>query len=220
MRGGRCEAGINLQKRGDLKVFEPVSLLVVPLLMCAALGIAIFSQTVIEIKAGPAFHPAHNAVPWLTAAAFFACLNNYNNFGFLLAEKTKHISRIQYFSAFVATICFFTLIPAYGFIGAALAAAITNAVQLLITFRLATPYFNMKINKSLLLVQLLIATATYYLSGHYTHESLAFSLLFKVVIYCAGVVALFSVNLAYKPAREYGFFILQVLLSRIKTKKS
>ncbi len=210
----------NLQKRGDLNVFEPVSLLVVPLLMCAALGITIFSQTVIEIMAGPAFHPAHNAVPWLTAAAFFACLNTYNNFGFLLAEKTKHISRIQYFSAFVATICFFTLIPAYGFIGAALAAAITNAVQLLITFRLATPYFNMKINKSLLLAQLIIAAATYNLTEHYTHESLAFSSLFKIMIYGVGVVAIFSVSLAYKPAREHGLFITQVLLSRIKIKKS
>ena len=210
----------NLQKRGELKVIEPVSLLVVPLLMCAALGITIFSQTVIEIMAGPAFHRAHDAIPWLTAAAFFSCLNKYNNFGFLMAEKTKYISRIQYVSALIATICFFTLIPAYGFIGAALAAAITNASQLLITLKLARPHFNMKMNMPLLLVQLLIATATYSLSEYYTHESQAFSLLFKIVIYSVGAATIFSVSLVYKPARENSLFIFQLLLSKIRKEKN
>ena len=195
-------------------------MLVVPLLMCAALGITIFSQTVIEIMAGPAFHRAHDAIPWLTAAAFFSCLNKYNNFGFLMAEKTKYISRIQYVSALIATICFFTLIPAYGFIGAALAAAITNASQLLITLKLARPHFNMKMNMPLLLVQLLIATATYSLSEYYTHESQAFSLLFKIVIYSVGAATIFSVSLVYKPARENSLFIFQLLLSKIRKEKN
>jgi len=127
-------------------VYQTVFKIITFLLFSVGVGVSLFSKTVIDIMASSEFGASSNAVAFLVFAAIFNCLTTYNNFSFLLKEKTTTITKNSYITAGIITVFFFILIPAFGFVGAAAAALLANIIQFTLIFFSAKRCYDMKLN--------------------------------------------------------------------------
>ncbi|KAB2890437.1 MAG: oligosaccharide flippase family protein [Desulfobulbaceae bacterium] len=147
----------NHKEENAKEIFQNVFYAVSNILAIVSLGVIIFSGPVIDIMASADFYKASYAVPFLTAGTFFSCLSTYFNFSFFVTENTKWMSRINYLVAIVITFFYFIFIPLWGFVGAALAVAIAQAVQFVVVYRLSSRFYDMEISLKSLGHILLIA---------------------------------------------------------------
>lgn len=124
------------------KPFQTAFLVVSTLLLIIGLGVSIFSETVIEIMAAPAFHGASQTVPLLTLSFIFTCLGGFFSFGFLATDNTRLVSYSQYFMAVIITVLFFILVPPYKEVGASLAQCLAALATFLFIYRTSKRYFD------------------------------------------------------------------------------
>ncbi|MEH6552348.1 MAG: oligosaccharide flippase family protein [Pseudomonadales bacterium] len=147
-------------------VFKVVFRAVTAMMLLVGTAVAIFSQFVIEIMAGSAFHDASSIVPILVAATFFSCLASFVDFGYFVADKTIAISQNLYLTAFVATFFYVVLVPLYGLVGAALGLLFTQIFRFLVMYVRSKRYYDMNLDLSYLFVLfVLCGFSTYFALG-------------------------------------------------------
>jgi O-antigen/teichoic acid export membrane protein len=117
---------------GNKKAFNAVFRILCASLFITGLGISVFARPVIHVMATKAFQPAATAVPLLVLGAIFASLANFASFSFLVTEKTRLLSAYSYITAAVVSLLYIVLIPPLGYVGAAIAMAAAQGIQLLI----------------------------------------------------------------------------------------
>ena len=102
--------------------------MITALLIVAGVGVSIFSGVIINIMSDELFHTAAKAIPYLVIAGIFQCLTIFNNFSFMLTDRTLEITKNNAVTAVAITIFYFILIPFYGFVGASIAFALGSIV--------------------------------------------------------------------------------------------
>jgi len=153
------------KKANNAEIFRGVFQFYATLLTLAALGIALFAEPVVRIMAGPEFHAAWRAVPFITLSALVHCLTDYCNFSFLVTDKTSYISRNFFAAAVAVTIFYLILTPPFGFVGAAFAQLLAEIAQFFYMQRAARKLFDMQIHLRPLTAIVAIASLAYVAGG-------------------------------------------------------
>jgi O-antigen/teichoic acid export membrane protein len=153
------------RKTNNAEIFRGVFQVYATLLALAALGISLFSEPVVRIMAGPEFHDAYRAVPYIVLSALIHCLTDYCNFSFLVTGKTAWITKNFFAAAVFITVLYLILTPLLGFVGASIALALAEFGQFLFMQRAAKKLFDMQIQLGPLLATLAIASAAYVVGG-------------------------------------------------------
>ena len=141
--------------------FNIVFCIICGVLFLGGLGIALFAPPTIHIMSQPSFYPASNAVPFLVMSAIFSCLAQFVAFSFLVSETTKLLSAYSYLTAIVVSVLYVALIPALGHVGAALASAGAQGLQLLIQYRQGQRRYDMGLSISFLFFAWGVAAVAY-----------------------------------------------------------
>jgi len=182
------------KKSNNADIFRSVFQGYAMLLALTVLGISLFAEPVIRIMAGPEFHAAYLAVPFVTLSALMRCLTDYCNFSFLVTGKTGWISRNHYVTAIVVTVLYLALTPPLGFVGAAMGLMLAETFQFLLIQREARKHFDMQIRLAPLFVILGMAAAAYVAGDFLLRQTgLIVDLAQKAVVYivCAGTVLVY-----------------------------
>jgi len=127
-------------------IFRKVFSLISSLLILSALGISLFAENIITIMTDPSFYSSALAVPFLCYAFVFENLVNFFNFSFFIKDKTLWLTRNQYITAFIITVCYLILIPIAGFIGAAIAVMLSRSMQFMLVYYTSRKVYDMLIN--------------------------------------------------------------------------
>lgn len=172
-------------------------------LLIAALGISIFSPTIIHFMAAESFHSASTAVPYLAFAAVFQALTIYNNFVFHVKEKTLWISRNTYFTAALLTIFFIALIPPLGFTGAALATLLGTATQFFIVFFAARRLYDMTLKIKLLLISLATSSLIVYIQTYFQGKDPFSDFIYQSIFFTVGSSIVVTIYLCDSDTRQF-----------------
>ncbi len=179
-------------KGNAVHVFQTVFRVMVAILAAAGLGISIFAEPVIRIMAAPAFYPAAQVVPYLVVGAFFSCLVAFANFSFLVSEQTAWIGKNNYATAAIVTVLYVTLIPIFGFLGAAIALTVSQTIQFIIVHKVSRRYFDMQLSVTPIVLSVGIGIVGVSVSGAVKQTDLILDILARSVTYavCCTLLAL------------------------------
>lgn len=135
--------------------------MITALLVVAGVGVTIFSGTIINIMSDELFHSAANAIPYLVIAGIFQCLTIFNNFSFMLTDRTLEVTKNNAVTAIAISIFYFILIPLYGFVGASIAFALGSVVQYVYALCNGNKLYPLKIRQAPLVISItILLTAT------------------------------------------------------------
>lgn len=183
------------------------------LVSIAAMGVSIFATPVIEIMAAEEYHGAAKAAPYLALGAMMGCLSTYFNFSFIVKEKTSLITKSSYLTAIIATVFFLTLIPRLGYLGAAIATALIQLTQFLISYHWAKKEYDMGIKPPALAALIAIfaagSTASNLLG---IATNIWIDLTQRVLVFLAAGIAMIGVLYLNKECR---FHVNQLLRSSV-----
>jgi len=186
----------NIHKKPNaIAIFQTTFSLVSVVLVSAGLAMSLFSEEVIILMSSDEFHEAIKAIPFLVLSAVFSSLIIFNNFSFLVTEKTGWMSRNSFVTAGVISVFYLVLIPEYGFVGAAQAVALGKFIQFIIVFYAAKKQYDMQLFLSPLFLSILAAILAFYLSILFSNDDILLSILTKSAVLVG-----------------YGFFALLTLL--------
>jgi O-antigen/teichoic acid export membrane protein len=195
-------ASFKYHKQQNAKqIFQTAFLSVSTLLVAAGLGVSIFSETIIKLMASEAFHDAAQTVPFLTLGFLLNSLGSFFYFSFMVTDKTKVFGYCHYFTAGIITVCYLTLIPKLGAVGAAAGQALAYAASLLFTYKISRRYYDPEIQLGNLVAILSVACATYVVTNHLlAQDDLLLDLITKFIIYLAacGFIVLIALHNAMK----------------------
>lgn len=194
----------NLYHKSDpLPIYQSVFRMISTLLIVAGLGIGIFAEPVIRIMAAEEFHSAAKAVPFLVFSGVFHCFTIFNNFSFLVKEKTSWMTYNSYITAVIATVFYFALIPAFGFVGAAQALLIAHLVQFLISHVMAKRAYDMGISLRPLTVYLCISVLALSFSYNLPQQGWMADVAARIAIYAVSCAVVGAYLLTHAKVREY-----------------
>ncbi|MCW8193288.1 oligosaccharide flippase family protein [Proteobacteria bacterium 005FR1] len=186
-----------------LPIYQSVFKMISTLLVIAGLGIAIFSAPVIRIMAAPEFYPAAKAVPFLVFAGVFHCFTIFNNFSFLVKEKTSWMTFNSYATAVVVSIFYFVLIPAYGFVGAAQALMLAHLVQFLLSHFMAKRSYDMGISLRPIALYLCVSVAALSFTYNRDFDGLLADIGARMAVYVVACMLVGAYVLSHAGIREY-----------------
>lgn len=149
------------KKPNNAEIFRGVFQLYATILVLTALGISLFAEPVVRVMAGPDFHDAYKAVPFITLSALVHCLTDYCNFSFLVTSKTSWITKNFFAAAVAVTVFYLILTPPLGFVGAAIAMLLAETAQFIYMQRAAKKLFDMQIHMRPLTAIVAIAAVGY-----------------------------------------------------------
>jgi O-antigen/teichoic acid export membrane protein len=179
------------KKSNNAEIFRSVFQGYAALLALTVLGISLFAEPVIRVMAGPEFHDAYLAVPFLTLSALMRCLTDYCNFSFLVTGETGWISKNNYTTAAAVTVLYLLITPRFGFVGAAAALMLGELFQFLFIQHRARRHFDMQIRIAPLAAILALVTAAYITGDFLLRQSgLIADLAVKSVLYAVFAAAL------------------------------
>jgi O-antigen/teichoic acid export membrane protein len=185
------------KKDNNAEIFRGVFEVYAALLVLTGLGISMFSEPVVRIMAGPEFHDAYRAVPFITLSALVHCLTDYCNFSFLVTGKTSWITRNFFSTAVGITVLYLIFTPPFGFVGAAVALLLAETAQFLFMQRAAKKLFDMQVHLRQLFVLIGIAAAGYVVGGVLLRQQdLVMDVGVKAVTYVvfAGLLAVYVIR--------------------------
>ena len=178
------------KQSNPIPIYQGVFKTISTLLVLAALGISLFSAPVIEIMSDKKFHAASLAIPFLTFGAVFQCLTIFNNFSFLLKEKTSWMSRNSYFTAAIITIFYLILIPKFGYVGAAISLLAAFIIQFIIVFYSAKVHYDMQLSLAPLFYSIFISSIIVGVNTLFTQESSIKQFFLSGSLFIAGSTAI------------------------------
>ena len=151
-------------QRGNAEeIFQDVFRFMSSLLIVAALGISIFSGSIISVMADETFRRAAEAVPFLAFGEVFYSLVRFSEFSFLIKEKTGWMARNDFLTSAIVTIFYLLFIPIGGHVGAAFAYMFARAIQFLIVHYSARRFYDMGITLKSLVPSLIVSLIAYFL---------------------------------------------------------
>lgn len=177
-------------QQNSVSVFQKVFSMLSTLLIVTALGVSIFSELIIQTMASREFYSSAIAVPFLAFAGVFQSLSIFNNFSFLVKEKTGWIGKNNYITAAIITILYLLLVPSYGYIGAAAAVLLASIAQFSLVFYFAKAHFDMNLKIAPLFTAICISIAAYFLTIVIKNEQLAIDIPLKLLVMAVATVAL------------------------------
>lgn len=133
--------------------------MITALLVLAGIGVSLFSSLVVNIMSAEAFHSASEAVPYLVIAGIFQCLTIFNNFSFMLTDRTLEVTKNNAVTAIAVSAFYFILIPFYGFVGASIAFALASIIQYGYALYIGNKIYPLKINQKPLIISILVFLA-------------------------------------------------------------
>lgn len=190
-------------------IFRVVFRFIVALLAVVGVGISIFAQPVIELMSDQAFHLAFEAVPLLVGGTFFGCLVLFCDFAFLAGERTGRISQNTYICAAVVSLFYVALIPALGFVGAALALMLAQFVHFVVTYFRSKRLFDMQLDMGYLFWVVLMSFVAVGIALMFpVSDSLIVKGLFQSVVYLVFFGMLYFIYIRDVTSKQYlyGFF--------------
>ena len=176
--------------------------MITALLVIAGVGVSIFSGLIINIMSDELFHPAASAIPYLVIAGIFQCLTIFNNFSFMLTDRTLEVTKNNAVTAIAISIFYFVLIPLHGFVGASIAFALGSIVQYVYALHNGNKLYPLKIRQAPLVISItILLTATTIDRGVANSNWTVESILLKSAIF---ITAFFSTLycLSSKPERK------------------
>lgn len=192
------------ERENSEKIFQNVFLFIVLILTIIGLGISIYAELVISIMAAPAFRTAAAVVPLLCLSELFICVSKFYNFSFLITENTIIITRINYIIIVFITILNITLIPLFGYIGAAIAMLLAMILQCYLSIYLSKRYYDMQLSISIFLKFVMIAIVGYFIAKTSSDLNTFWeSILWQSVIYFLFFSFLISFLWRNPETREY-----------------
>jgi O-antigen/teichoic acid export membrane protein len=157
-------------QQGNRAAFRVVFAILGAILFIAALGISLFASPVIHVMSSRPFYPATQAVPFLVLSAIFSCMSGFVSFSFLVAEKTKQLGAYSYLTAVIVTVLYVALIPVLGHVGAAMASAMAQGIQLTIAYRQGRRLYDMDLSMSFLFHVGAVAAVAYLVATFVTTD--------------------------------------------------
>lgn len=115
------------------------------LLLMAGLGLSIFAPQIIWLLASDAFQSSHAGVPFLVAASIFYSLTSFFNFSFEHMEKTSRLTTISFIIVALVTVFYVSLIPVWGFVGAAAGLMLAQTCRFFISQIFAKRVYDLKL---------------------------------------------------------------------------
>lgn len=168
-----------------------VFLFIGSLLLAAALGLSIFSDTVIRVMASPEFRGASLAVPFILSMTVLMNLTELTSVGFLASEQTSWISRNTYITAIIVTIFYCLLTPTFGFVGAAAALSAAQLVQFLIVHTTAKKKGMFHADLRPLILMSIVCVIGYICSNIlFAQKDIIFDVTIKIVFFIASLIGL------------------------------
>lgn len=113
------------------QVYRRNFLIISFLMIFLGLCMSVFISDLLRLMSAPAFWSAANIVPVIVVAYIVQGWTFYSNFGVLITGKTSQIAYGSLVAALVITIGYFSLIPAFGAMGAACATLIAFTARLI-----------------------------------------------------------------------------------------
>lgn len=198
-------------------IYRNVFLVASTFLVIAGLGISLFSEAIIQIMSSPSYHPAAKAVPYLVLGAIFNALLTFFNFSLLATDNTKLIGKNNYLTAFWATLAYIVMIPALGYVGAAIGLCITYCIQMLNMFRISKKYYDTHIKLFHLFSIIGIGAIGCYLSKSvFDQTSMVHDVIVNIIIFIVFSIIIISLTLFDTSARQYAFDLLEKFKNRKK----
>jgi O-antigen/teichoic acid export membrane protein len=183
----------NIHKQDNpIPVFQTTFSVISAIMLLAGLGVSLFSLEIVTIMADEAFHAATQAIPYLVLAAIFQSLTVFNNFSFLVTEKTGWMSKNSFLTAAIISIFYFILIPRFGFVGAAQSIMIANASQFFIVFFAAKKQYDMQLQLFPLFLSLIFVVAAYAIGTLIECKSIWHSILYKSGVFIGAFLLVVS----------------------------
>lgn len=167
------------------------------LLLISGIGVAVFSSSIIYIMSDASFYPAVDAIPFLIIACTFQSLTIFNNFSFMYTNNTFEVTKNNIFTACAITVFYFTLIPNFGFVGAAAAFAAGSIAQYIYALYAGNRIYPLQISQKPLAAGLLImalgtAIDYYFIEVGLLFESFALKALLAMITSLLIIVVIFN----------------------------
>lgn len=199
-----------IHKRANAKTtYQEYFLYVNIILITLGLCISLFIKDLLKIMADPAFLSAHEIVPILILAFIFQAWIKFCDLGILLKKKTMQIVHAELIAVIVMTIAFFTLIPAYGFYGAAWAAVIGFGTKFYWTYIKAKKLYDMELPWLKVNLTMLLAI-TFFLMSLLIPEEIITSIALRLALMVAFIAAFFALPIFSRHEKSK---IVQTILS-------
>lgn len=167
--------------------------MITALLVVAGIGVSIFSSVIINIMSAEPFHTAAKAIPYLVIAGIFQCLTIFNNFSFMLTDRTLEVTKNNAVTAIAISVFYFILIPFYGFVGASVAFALGSIVQYVYALYNGNKLYPLKIRQAPLVMSVLVLLASTLLDQTITTSEFTI----KVIIEKSGIFLVASTAIAF-----------------------
>jgi len=199
-----------IHKRPNAKAtYQAYFLYVNIILITLGLCISLFTKDLIKIMADPAFLNAHQVVPIIILAFILQAWTKFCDLGILLKKKTMQIAHAELIAVIVMTFAFFTLIPAYGFYGAAWSAVIGFGTKFYWTYIKAKKLYDMELPWLKVNLTVLLAI-TFFLISLLIPDEIITSIALRLVLISAFIAAFFALPIFSQHEKEK---IRQTILS-------
>jgi O-antigen/teichoic acid export membrane protein len=153
--------------------------------------------------AAPEFWDAAHAVPFLVAATILGNLTDLNTASFLAKEQTGWLSKNNYVTAIIVTGLYFSMIPLFGYVGAAAALAGGQMIRLLTIHHSARKRAYVDTSLRPLLVMGLIATAGYAIANYVlAQDNLIWDIAVKSAVFAVTACTIVAVLVTHEQSRE------------------
>ncbi len=169
----------------------------------ACLGVIALAREVIVVMADESYWDAYRVVPVLLVSVFFSGLYYMVQIGVYLKKNTRVLSYVFAAAALFNLACLWTLVPAFGIMGAALAVCATRALVVLLGWRCSQLVYPMRYEwarcTKIAAVFLALALATSWPF----HQSPYLSMLMKTPVLLLYPLILYSIGFFSPQEREF-----------------
>lgn len=170
------------KKENARDMFRDIFIYYSTLVTFVCIGVSLFVKDLLHIMAAPPFWGAAQIVPVVLAAYMVNIWGYYSNLGIFLKYKTIETTYGNLLAAIVITICYYSLIPKYGAMGAAWSTVIAFVTRGLWTYFRAKRLYNMGLKWRYTMILALLWPMAYGLSMISFNFNLFFSLTWNLML--------------------------------------
>jgi len=206
----------DILKDNESKVsFQDAYNLTFTTMLFMAVGVALFSPSVLQVMSSEDFQQAFVAIPFLLMARVLNSSTAFFNFSFIVSEVTTHLATLSWIKLAVFLPLATFLSFGWGFLGVALALVMTNIIVFSITYVWSKRQFDLNVSLTYFLFSILsavfIVLIRYANRGDSLLENLAidstaiFALLFVYIAIMPKTTRALMLNILSNILRSLGF---------------
>ena len=191
-----------VNKKPDAKaIYQKVFLYMNIILFTVGLGFSLFVKDLLKIMSAPEFWPAYKVVPVIIMASIIQSWGRYCDLGIMLKKKTMQIAYAQWLAVVVIAVAYFTLIPAFGMMGAAWATLIGFTVQFYWVNKKGREYYDMRLPWMKVFLIAVLAASCFGLT-YFLPDDLLLSILLRLAIFGLFCSLLFILPILHDEQKE------------------